>query len=549
MMNIYFSLTERNQLNFPININDLSVAPNITKILDTNENKESDSDFKDSLGLVLNKEETEISQFYKKYGLKKNLFEKTQSQKKLNKIRIYVIVKSKIIKGKEVQYALPIRSFDDLGTSILERSNAFKSGIFDVKVGKNRNTLKNEPKYHEGSPDLGRRVSPFRFYLEHLVDPEPPFNVEEEFSLDNLVLPKNYGNYRAESPSKLSRNGRLFQNELFNEFEYNHSIVDNMFLINSSRYKTAIIHKNIFNRGEKNTSFLTNLKSINKEEARHKLFNSSNFFSLPSRIKSFASHIKSVVSSNTNPYLEKAIIPVFLNLEDAQEYLITILEEINQPFQVRRKIENSSTSHYSKSLNYLDDSFSFQNSTFSVGSSSRIKQMKDLLKKYRIIKLKDSENDFYNQNKYQTKRPFFSRDITAVDTDRPIPKLVKSTAKSLWQEIDYRSFLDSYFPGQLEEFSWWESRDITDTDKGLLKKSQDVKIQSMGLGDFLEFWNNPTKKKGKVLFIPSSNELSKKQLNLSFKKSRDRFYDYQQKFRDSRTKENENYIYNIKILS
>ncbi|CAM9140411.1 unnamed protein product, partial [Ectocarpus sp. 13 AM-2016] len=37
--------------------------------------------------------------------------------------------------------------------------------------------------------------------------------------------------------------------------------------------------------------------------------------------------------------VEKSIIPVFSNLEDAQNLLITVLEEVNEPFQVRRKME------------------------------------------------------------------------------------------------------------------------------------------------------------------------------------------------------------------
>lgn len=538
IMNIYFSPTGPNELNFPIS----ELSTTITNLVtNTDEVEKGNSDFDNHIV----KEDIEITDFYKKYGSKKN-FEKTKSQKKLNKIKVYFIIKSKIVKGKEINYALPIRSFDDLGNSILEKSNAFIASIFYLKVDHNLNGLK----YVEGSP--GAR--PFR--LDEVIDPEPPFEAEQEFPLENLNLPKKYvvneGKLELAKDSEVSNAGKMEIDETADkfeemrsffyfpgEYEYNESMVDNTFLVNSSRYGTDIRQKNSFNGEKEETGFLGRLKDLNLTEDRFKLFNISNIFSL--------------VFGNKNALIDKNIIPIFSNLEDAQDLLITILDEIHQPFQVRRKIENYNIPQYSKSLSYLDDSFSFQNNYFSPGPKSKIEQAQDLLIKSGIIKSQklstSSDYEFYHENKYQTKGPFFLEDTDSIDNDVYVPmsQQTKSAPKFIWREIDYWSFLDRYFPGQHEAYSWWESRDMSEADKGLLKKSQDIKIISMGLGDFLEFWNNPTKKNAEVLFIPSSNDLNKRKVPLSTKKSRDKFYDYQQKFRESKKQNTKNYIYEIKL--
>ena len=393
--------------------------------------------------------------------------------------------------------------------------------------------------YNEGNP--GYR--PFR--LDEIIDTEPPFEAEQEFSLEKLILPKKYvvngGKLELINASKGNHIGKMSLEESIDDFEdmraffyfpteyeYNESMIDNTYFANSSGYVTDIRQKNSFNGEKEATGFLSRLKDLNLKEDGLKSFNMSNIFSL--------------MFGNRHALVDKNIIPVFSNLEDAQDLLITILDEIHQPFQVRRKIENYKTPEYSKSLSYLDDSFSFQNNYLFSGPKSKLENAKELLMKYGKIKSsdlsKDSDHEFYNENKYQTKGPFFIEEKDSANISVP---------KSIWREIDYLSFLDQYFPGQQEAYSWWESREITETDKGLLKKSQDLKIISMGLGDFLEFWNNPTKKNAEVLFIPSSNDLNNKKLSFSREKSRDKFYDYQKKFRESKKQNAENYIYEIKL--
>lgn len=537
-MNLYFSTMEYNELNFPTDNLSTSIS-NLTR--DTNDIQNLDSNSNDN---NLKKEDTESSQFYKSYMSEEDNFENADSQNKLNKVKLYFIVKSKIVEGKEINYAIPIRSFDDLGNTILEKVNAFIASVFYVKV----EDYLHGREYIEGSP--GSRP----YSLKHMVRPEPPFYAETEFPLEDFMLEKKYkvtSNNKLELLEENLGDKRIrvdYQDTLgkmrafyhwIGHNEYPEAMLDNTFLINTAQYGTDNRSTKSFNGEAEETGFFTRLKELDlKDKDRFKYFNLSNIFS--------------VVSGNVSSTIDKNIIPVFSNLEDAQDLLVTVLEEINQPFQVRRKIESPDKPQYSKSLNYLDDSFSFQNNYFGPEPKGRIERIKSLFNINKLTNLyKHSDNEFYNENKYQTKGPFFLEDLEPIDNDVYIPmsQRTKSAPKYIWRETDYYSFLDRYFPGQPEAYSWWESRDMSDIDKGLLKKSQDIKIISMGLGDFLEFWNNPLKKNAEILFIPSSNDINKKQLPLFPKKRRDRFYDYQQKFRESKKQENQHYVYEIKISS
>lgn len=540
-MNIYFSPTERNELNFPTS----SLSTNITNsILTIDEVREANNNIDDNL----NQEDSTVGQFYKKYGSKKKNFEKTTSQKKLNKVKVYFIVKSKTVRGKKVNFAVPIRNYDDLGNSIIEKSNAFLASLFYIKLD-DTDIMYDDEYIIEGSP--GARP----FILDHLIDTEPPFEAEEEVPLESLILPKKYGvdGVKLDLPADLSINGPInmlvkenfvenaFGDYFSSEYDYTDSLIDNTFLVNVSKYVTDIREKKTFDGEKGEIGFLKRIKDLHLKEDGFKSFNISNLVSL--------------ILGDKSASIDKNIIPIFSKLEDAQDLLITILEEINQPFQVRRKVENSTTTEYYRSLNYLDDSFSVQNRYFLPNPNSQIDIIKDLLRKYRLIKSRNivsyEGNEYYNENNYQTKGPFFVEDAEPVDQYGYVPtsQRPRFAPKFVWRESDYLDFLEQNFPGQPEDYSWYESRDMSEVDKGILKKSQDIKIVSMGLGDFLEFWNNPKEKNAEVLFIPSSDNLNKKKLPLFSKKPRDRFYDYQQKFRGSKKQDTENYNYELKISS
>nr|YP_009694323.1 hypothetical protein Scana_096 [Hapterophycus canaliculatus]AXU40740.1 hypothetical protein Scana_096 [Hapterophycus canaliculatus] len=528
-MSIYFPVNDYSELNFPAN----NLSINITEPISKQDSERH---------VNIDQEDIEIGEFYKKYSTERNRFATTTSTKKLNKIKVYFIVKPKLVKGKEVNVAVPIRAFDDLGNSIIEKSNTLIASFFHVRVDHNL-----PGKYIEGRP--GTR--PFR--LEHLIDTEPPFSTEEEVPLENFILPRMYGAdgvkldlpKDSEDPSRLRVESAvdefgIMRSYVFflSEYEYTDSAIDNTFLVSSYRYGTDAREKKSFYGEKDDHTLLTRIKKINFKEDGFKSFGIAN--------------ILSVLFGSKGARIDKNIIPIFSNVEDAQDLLITLLEEVNQPFQVRRKVEKASTPEYYRSLDYLDDSFSLQNRYFFPDPESRIDQLKDFLIKYRFMKPRNissaSQNNYYSENQYQTKGPFFVADIDL--TDAYVPMSQQSFApKYIWRESDYWAFLRDYFPGQAEEYSWLETRHITEYDKGLLKKSRDAKIVSMGLADFLEFWNDPARKNADILFIPSSDKLNKKKLPFSPKKSQDQFYNYQQKFRDYKKQDTKNYNYEIKVSS
>lgn len=543
-MNIYFFPTERTEVTLPGN----NLSPIITdSILTIDEVKKKNPDIDD----ILNERDGELIQLYKNYKSKK--FEKTTAQKKLNKIKVYVIVKSKIVKGKPVTFAVPIRNYDDLGNSVIEKSKGFIASIFYVRLNDGKAKLPsadtgNDPK-NEGRAvsRAASRALNRPFLLDHLMATQVPFGAEDEITLKNFKLPKDYdveGNKIPDKPFVLSKEGYIDEDyaeeylEKMRKYDYTYSMLDNTGIVNVSKYVTDIREKKTFD-GEEEPDLLNRIKGINFKKDVLKLLNISNFVSFLFRDKS--------------SLMDKNIIPIFSNLEDAQDLLITVLEEVNHPFRARRQIETSSTPRYYRSLDYLDDSFTFQNRYFLPDPTDRGDVITDFLRRYRLIKPRNriSTIDYYNEDNYQTKGPFYVEDIDTDSGDEYIPmsQRPRSAPKCIWRESDYWAFMRRYFPDQPEAYSWWETRDMSKADKGLLQKSQDVKIISMGLSDFLEFWNNHQQKNAEVLFIPSSDYLKKKKLPLLPKKTRDRFYDYQQKYRGSKKHDTNNYSYEITISS
>ena len=120
-------------------------------------------------------------------------------------------------------------------------------------------------------------------------------------------------------------------------------------------------------------------------------------------------------------------------------------------------------------------------------------------------------------------------------------------------ELNYQSFLFPRIAEELHEYLEPDERSetayLSESDTILLDIASNVKIVSMGLGDFLSFWNNTDTKNGEILFIPSSKSFKKINLPLISKKPRDRFYEYQQKFRGEDKQQAGEYTYSYDIKS
>nr|YP_009182406.1 hypothetical protein MOGBL74 [Costaria costata]ALF62950.1 hypothetical protein MOGBL74 [Costaria costata] len=431
---------------------------------------------------------------------------------KLNKIQVYCIVKPIKVEKKEFLVAVPVNNFDDLSNSSYGKAISARAGTFLMRTDADLN----KKGFIEGRP--GNRP----FILEHALEVQAPYGSLPELPLEALLLPKKYGingnlevpdltiEEQEEDESKLitetivddSGKERMLYYFL-SEYEYDYAFLDNTIFTNVEPYLTTPRNETSFNRTFKDI-LENNIKTIklhdiwNKEKKELRL-----------------AEIEDLVYKNTDELLSKNIIPVFSNLEEAQDLLIIVLEELLEPFKTIRFIENSSNQkdYPLTNIDYFDDSFTLQNKY--AFPETRMDKIQLWLTKYRLIKSRTQLKPQY--------------------------------------ELNYQRFLFPRIPEELHEFLEPDERSetayLSESDTVLLDIASNIKIVSMGLGDFLSFWNNSETKNGEILFIPSSKSFKKRSLPLLSKKPRDRFYEYQQKFRGEGKQKIEDYSYSYEIKS
>nr|UAX21382.1 hypothetical protein [Alaria marginata]UAX22228.1 hypothetical protein [Alaria marginata]WKZ04804.1 hypothetical protein [Alaria marginata]WKZ04945.1 hypothetical protein [Alaria marginata]WKZ05086.1 hypothetical protein [Alaria marginata] len=442
----------------------------------------------------------------------KDVNQNLAAKEKLNKVQVYFIVKSIKGEGKEALVAVPINNFDDLSNSSYGKAISARAGTFLMRTDADLN----KKGFIEGKP--GNRP----FILEHALEVEAPYGSLPELPLEALVLAKKYGingnlevqdltiEEQEEDESKLitemivddSGKERMLYYFL-SEYEYDYAFLDNTIFTNVEPYLTTPRDEVSFNRTFKDI-LENNIKTIglddiwNKEKKELRL-----------------SEIEDLVYKNTDELLSKNIIPIFSDLEEAQDLLIIVLEELLEPFKTIRFIENSSNQddYPLTNIDYFDDSFTLQNKYAS--PETRMDKIQLWLTKYRLIKSRTQLKPQY--------------------------------------ELNYQRFLFPRIPEELHEFLEPDERSetayLSESDTVLLDIASNVKIVSMGLGDFLSFWNNSETKNGEILFIPSSKSFKKINLPLISKKPKDRFYEYQQKFRGGDKQKIEDYSYSYEIKS
>nr|YP_011005756.1 hypothetical protein V2481_pgp077 [Cymathaere triplicata]WAM62760.1 hypothetical protein [Cymathaere triplicata] len=433
-------------------------------------------------------------------------------KEKLNKIQVYFIVKSTEIEEKEFLVAVPINNFDDLSNSSYGKAISARAGTFLMRTDADLN----KKGFIEGRP--GNRP----FILEHALEVEAPYGSLPELPLEALLLPKKYGiNGNVEVPDLTIEEQEEDESKLItemvvddsgkermlyyflSEYEYDYAFLDNTIFTNAEPYLTTPRNEVSFNRTFKDI-LENNIKTIKLEDIWNK-----------EKKELRLAEIEDLVYKNTDELLSKNIIPVFSNLEEAQDLLITVLEELLEPFKTIRFIENSNNQkdYPLTNVDYFDDSFTLQNKY--AFPETRIDKIELWLTKYRLIKSRTQLKPQY--------------------------------------ELNYQRFLFPRIPEELHEFLEPDERSetayLSESDTVLLDIASNVKIVSMGLGDFLSFWNNNETKNGEILFIPSSKSFKKTNLPLISKKPRDRFYEYQQKFRGEDKQKIKDYSYSYEIKS
>ena len=442
------------------------------------------------------KQSGEINRAYKNY---KNLSNYSKIHQRLNKIKIYFLTKSNEIEGKTTVTIIPINTLDDLSNSTYVKALMSRIGIFQMRTKLN----KKDRKVIEGTP--GNQP----FILGHTTECVGSFNgisnisledlrIIEEFELDNLSHKKIKGLH--ESKLKVHTQFIVDQNGVEktinyyvyqDQYEYDYVFLDNTIFTNVELYCTDPRNRENFRKTF--TDRLENLKNFNL-----------NTFISRERKTLLILESADIFYKNTDELLNKNIIPIFSNFEDVQDLFITIFEEILEPYK-KYDFSKQDKSNLITNINYIDDSFNFKNREISYNTIK--KRLKGWLLKYRII-----ESNIALQQYYQIKNNKFNQNYST-----------KSLKKN------------SYLYDEIY---------INDFDEVLFNTMNNMKIASMGLGDFLYFLNNKDIKNGEVLFIPSLKKLEKKQsslLPLIQKKYRDQFYEYQKEFRNKSA----DYMYEI----
>nr|YP_011005053.1 hypothetical protein V2471_pgp081 [Analipus japonicus]WAM61916.1 hypothetical protein [Analipus japonicus] len=464
--------------------------------------------------------DNEVPVIYKKYKNKANV---SESHKKLNKTKVYLIVKSIEINGKQTMVAVPINNFDDLSNSTYGNALSSRVGTFQMRTEQdldNRGLL-------EGRP--GNRP----FILEHAIKCREPYQSIRDFPLEELMVEDGGNIEHLSSEEKelleISRlKVRIISYKDFNDidrfyyyyltqYEYDQTFVDNTIFTSVKPYLTDPRDRSNFNQTIKDK--FNNLKNSRL----------SDFWSREKkqlRVLEF----EDLIYKNTDELLSKNIIPVFCTLEEAQDLLLTILEEILEPFKKYIPIYQDSDSLPIINLDYIEDSFNFKNRQPVL--TTKKEKLIDWLVKYRLVKsVTNRDSHYVDYAAKHTRGGEFEEygDINYFDFDDE------------WEFEQENKIINYIFDDY--------KRDIVEFDELLLNTAGKTKIVSMGLGDFLDFWNNTLVKNGEVLFIPGSKNLGQRKLPFFSKKPTDRFYDYQQKFRNKNIQELDDYTYEIKKLS
>nr|YP_010317766.1 hypothetical protein MRW84_pgp082 [Silvetia siliquosa]UNH90204.1 hypothetical protein [Silvetia siliquosa] len=480
MINRHFIPTFSNNINFP------NILTNISS------NQINTSDTCDSLTKKNNEEY--IKNLYKKY---KNLNNNSDVHQKLNKIKVYFIAKSIDIDSKKTTVAIPINTLDDLSNSGYIKALTSRVGIFQMKT---KTSFENGV-VNEGTP--GNQP----FLLQYTLECDGNFNGISDISLEDLEIPYGFKeNNLSEEKTQLLQESKLKLQTQFivdqngigktinyyvyqDQYEYDYVFLDNTIFTNVEQYCT-----NPRDRDNLKTTFIDKLKNL-------KDLNLRDFWNEERKTLPILETVD-IFYKNTDELMNKNIIPIFSDFEDAKNLLITTIEEILEPYkEYNFDKKNKLTSNIN-----IDYSFNFKNGE--IFDHTIMAKLKSYLLKYRIIKSNIESEQHYQKNFNKSNMAKFSS----------------------------------------ENLDLYNGSYINDFDEVLFNMMDKTKIVSMGLGDFLYFLNNKSIKNGEILFIPSSKELQKTQfslLPLIKTKSKDRFFEYQKEFHNKTKNYMSYYLYEL----
>nr|WRW10650.1 hypothetical protein ASMI079 [Ascoseira mirabilis] len=470
-----------------------------------------------------------INELYKKYNQYTGYnADDLPTREKLNRIKIYFLAKSRmktVDSGKtlkRITVPIPINNMDDLSNCQYGKSIITRMAYFQMR----------SPRDVADTTFRESRKGNRPFLLQHVMVTTPPYLGISEFPLEELVFPleapmlmhiddKEIFWEMEYKPPELRYETVMFDGEMkempyyVGEFEYDYNFADNGAVSLTLNYSVEPRNPENLKRTimDRLKSFKDIIKTIDRERIKKiRKGDDIQFYNFISNVVNYVNNFDFYNAQfsfeNTEQFASKNIIPIFSTLEEAQELHTIIVEEILEPYKNARWLENESNIDFfpDDCVDYLEDSFTSQN-RYQIPRTEEEQIIEELVKEGELRGTTNiSRSNLYKKQHW---------DQDADDLDK----------KDLNQYNGNLNFPDGYPCSLLSE------SDITDTEFLIIYRGvKSTKIVSMGLGDFLSFWNNKTTKNAEALFIPSSRKLNKINIPILPKKPRDRFFDYQQKF-------------------
>jgi len=408
--------------------------------------------------------------------------------RKLNKTSIYFIAKSINIEDEKMIVAVPINNFDDLTMTGDNQMIISRSMIFQFKTAMDLSSD------IEGIPGNRPYIFPYIVKLT-----EGPYRAcRKVLRLKDLDIVEG-----KEIPDEPDPNNEKYWEKdgiLREDYGLSHYDIEQAFHTTTRRY--SMDPRDLQNFTKTWKDYLMNFKDLK--------FN--DLISESKEVVSDRDALGSIVKKNTVESQSKHIIPVFATLEEAQELLLTVFEELMEPYKTpTRRLPDLNLKHINyTNVDYLDMPLIHADNT--TIPTTKLEKLLDPIS--RLDRLKHP--------------------VTTIN--------------------DIKSFLAKYrlikgnteLKPHLKNYGW--DCDISLENPKKYQQALNSKIIRMGLGDFLTFWNNKEIKHGEVLFVPSIQN-SNKFKSSSFDKTReDTFYQYQHKFQRRAKRKIDDYIYEIKEI-
>ena len=406
--------------------------------------------------------------------------------KKLNKTKVYFIAKSMNIEDDKMIVAVPINNFDDLTMTGDNQMIISRSMIFQFKTAMDLS-------YDiEGMP--GNRPYIFPYIVKFA---EGPYRAcRKVLRLKDLDIVEG-----KEIPDEPDPNNEKYWEKdgiLREDYGLSHYDIEQAFHTTPKHY--SIDPRDLQNFTKTWKDYVRNFKDLNFNDLISKKKEV-----VPDRDK-----LGSIVKKNTVESQSKHIIPVFSNLEEAQHLLLTVFEELMEPYKTpTRRLPDLDLKNIDyTNVDYLDMPLIHADNTNI--PTTKLEKILDPIS--RLDRLK-----------------YPVRTINSFKSLLAKYRLIKSNTE---------------LKPHLKNYGW--DCDISLKNPKKYQQALNIKIIKMGLGDFLTFWNNKEIKHGEVLFLPSTQTSSKLKL-LSFDKNPDdKFYQYQHKFQRRAKRQTDDYIYEIK---